>query len=250
MGLNNSLPRIGVLGGMGPLASAEFVVKLVHATAAGSDDEHFPVTLDSSPQIPRPAQALHGGPDPLPAMVQVIGALERANCAFVVMPCNTAHHWYDRLAACTALPILHVADAVAARLRVVAPSARRVALLATRLTSKTELYSERLGNEWEWLYATDDELDELVMPGVAAVKSGDLALARNLFLEAIRRLTTRGPDVIVLACTEISIVVKQADVGAPTIDSTDALAAYTISMARKITSGASAMLPSGVLQSM
>ncbi len=230
-----TLPRIGVLGGMGPLASAEFVVKLVHATPARTDQEHFPVTMDSSPQIPdRPAAIYRGGADPFEAMVHVLRGLEAAGCALVAMPCNTVHHWYDRLAARTPLPILHIADAVAVQLRELTPRVRRVALIGSAVTSQTEIYARRLSDEWQWLYATPAELDELVLPGIAAVKAGDLARGRKLFLEAIERLVARGPDVIVLACTEIPVVVTQADIAIPIIDSTEALARFTVAAAQAL----------------
>jgi aspartate racemase len=240
----SSMPRIGVLGGMGPLASAEFIVKLVHATPARCDQDHFPVTLDSSPQIPdRPNALYRGGPDPMPAMVRVLRGLEAAGCALVAMPCNTVHYWYDRLAVETRLPIVHIADAVAAQIRRRSPQARRVAVLGSTVTSELAIYSKRLGNEWKWLYATRDELDELVLPGIAAVKSGDLPRGRALFLDALQRLVARGPDVIVLACTEIPLVISQVDMSIPVIDSTAALARHTVAAARALRAGNQALLP-------
>jgi aspartate racemase len=236
------MPRIGVLGGMGPLASAEFIVKLVHATPAGCDQEHFPVTLDSSPQIPdRPSALYQGGPDPMPAMVRVMRGLEAAGCALVAMPCNTVHYWYDQLAGETRLPIVHIADAVAVQIRKVSPQARRVAVMGSTVTSELAIYSKRLGDEWEWQYATRGELDELVLPGIAAVKSGDLPRGRLLFLDALQRMVARGPDVIVLACTEIPVVVYQADVSVPVIDSTDALARHTVAAAQALHAGNQAL---------
>jgi aspartate racemase len=231
----NVLPRIGVLGGMGPLASAEFVVKLVRATPALVDQDHFPVTLDSSPQIPdRPSAIFGGGSDPMEAMVQVLRGLEAAGCALVAMPCNTVHHWYDRLAAQTSLPIVHIADAVAARLREVAPGARRIGLIGSTVTTQLGIFANRLGDEWEWLYATPAELDKLVLPGIAAVKSGDLVRGRELFLQAVGELQARGPEVIVLACTEIPVVISQSDVSIPVVDSTDALAHHTVAAAQAL----------------
>ena len=88
------LPRIGVLGGMGPLATADFLAKLAHATPAVRDQDHFPVTVDSTPQIPDRVAALQGrGLDPLPALVAAADRLAAAGCALVAMPCNTAHLW-------------------------------------------------------------------------------------------------------------------------------------------------------------
>ena len=230
---STALPRIGVLGGMGPLASAEFMVKLVHATPAQRDQEHFPTTLDSSPQIPdRPSSLDGSGPDPFPAMIDVIRRLESDGCALIAMPCNTVHHWYDQLVDQTSLPIEHIADAVAARLRELSPQVRRVGVLGARVTSNLGIYSNRLGDEWEWVYASAEALDAMVMPGIAAVKAGDLAQGRILLLAAIQHMLTQRLDAIVLACTEIPVVIGQADVPVPVIDSTDALAQYTVAVAQ------------------
>ena len=232
-----ALPRIGILGGMGPLASAEFVVKLVQATPAARDQEHFPTTLDSSPQIPdRPAAIYRGGPDPLPAMTEVVRRLEAAGCALIAMPCNTVHHWYDALTRLTPLPIVHIADAVSTRLHELAPDAKRVGILGARVTSQMGIYSLRLGNAWEWVYPSEEELDMLVMPGVAAVKSGDLVRGRTLFLAAAQGLLTQGVDAIVFACTEIPVVLTQADLQVPAIDSTEALARQTVARAQAMQS--------------
>ncbi len=218
---------------MGPLASAEFVVKLVQATPASCDQQHFPTTLDSSPQIPdRPASIYRGGPDPMPAMTEVIRRLEAAGCALIAMPCNTVHHWYDALAAQTTLPIVHIADAVAARLRVQVPGARRVGVLGGAVTSDMGVYSRRLGDAWEWIYASDHSLQTMVLPAIAAVKAGDLATGRRLFLQAVQEMLEHRPDAIVLGCTEIPVVLTQADVAVPVIDSTEALALHTVATAR------------------
>jgi aspartate racemase len=227
------LPRIGVLGGMGPLASAEFMVKLVCATPARFDQEHYPTTLDATPQIPDRPSALDGrGPDPMPAMVAVLRRLEQAGCAMVTMPCNTVHHWYDRLQAQTRLPMVHIADAVAAALRAQVPKAKRVGVLGSTVTSRLGIYSNRLGSEWQWVYASEDELARLVMPAIAAIKAGDLSTGRRQFIEAAHRLVERGLDALVFACTEIPVVLTATDVPVPVIDSMEALAIHTVRFAQ------------------
>lgn len=230
-----TLPRIGILGGMGPLASAEFLVKLVRATPAARDQDHFPTTLDATPQIPdRPSALFSGGVDPFPAMVEVIRRLEQAGSALIVMPCNTVHHWYDRLQAESRLPILHIVDAVSESLREIAPDARRVGVLGSTVTSRLGIFENRRTCAWEWVTASDAMLAEGVMPAIAAVKAGDLATGRTLFLEATRQMQTFGIDALVYACTEIPTVLGLDDVAVPVVDSLDALAAHTVRFARQL----------------
>lgn len=225
------LPRIGVLGGMGPLATADFLAKLAHATPAKCDQEHFPITVDSTPQIPDRSAALEGrGEDPLPALLAGAARLHAAGCALIAMPCNTAHLWYDRLVAQAALPIVHIADAVDAELG----SARRVGLLGTSATIRHRLFPARLGEAREWLQPDSSELECLVMPGIAAVKAGDLPRGRELLVEAAQRLAGRGADVLVLGCTEIPLVLDAGNVAAPLLDATWALARHTIAAAQTL----------------
>ncbi|WP_309139629.1 amino acid racemase [Siccirubricoccus sp. G192] len=108
---------LGVLGGMGPLASAQFMARLTLLTPAERDQDHIPALLWSDPRVPdRTAARLGGGEDPLPALLRGLRGLEAAGCGAIAIPCNTAHGWFDALQAATGLPILHIVDAAAAEL--------------------------------------------------------------------------------------------------------------------------------------
>ena len=228
------LPRIGVLGGMGPLATADFLAKLAHVTPAARDQDHFPVTVDSTPQIPDRVAALEGrGADPLPDLVAAARRLHAAGCDLIAMPCNTAHLWYERLAPHSALPMVHIADAVAARLG----DARTVGLIGTSATLAHGLYQKRIGAGKRWLLPDVGEMKDLIVPGIAAVKSGDLATGKALLSQAVRQLAARGADAIVLACTEMPLVVGAADVAVPLVDATLELARHTIAHATRIRAG-------------
>lgn len=225
-------PRIGVLGGMGPLATADFLAKLAHATPAGRDQDHHPVTVDSTPQIPDRVSALEGrGDDPLPWLIAGAARLDAAGCAFIAMPCNTAHLWHARLAAASALPVLHIADAVAAELG----DTDCVGLLGTSATLGCGLYQKRLGSARRWLLPETGEMDAWVSPGIAAVKAGDLRTGGTLLRGAARKLAARGAGALVLACTEIPLVVGPADVpGALVVDATFALARHAVAHATRL----------------
>jgi len=233
--MTQQLPRIGVLGGMGPLATADFFAKLVAATPAARDQDHFPVSIDSTPQIPDRVAAMEGrGEDPLPALLAAARRLVDAGCALIAMPCNTAHLWHDPLAAALPVPVLHIADAVAAQLG----AARTVALMGTTATLRSRLYPQRIGGTREWIQPTEREMVEAVMPGVAEVKRYRVDEARALIVPVARRLAASGVDALVLGCTEIPIAVRQDDCAVPVIDATRALAEATIAAARRLAGGA------------
>src|SRR4051795_2524890 len=106
---------LGVLGGMGPLASAQFMVRLTLLTPAEQDQAHIPAVLWSDPRVPpRTAARLAGGADPLPALLRGIRGLEAAGCGAIAIPCNTAHGWFGQMQAATRLPLLHILEAAAA----------------------------------------------------------------------------------------------------------------------------------------
>lgn len=229
--MNPSSVRIGILGGMGPLATADFFAKLTRATPAVRDQDHFAVTIESAPQIPDRVAAMEGrGEDPLPALLAAAERLVGAGCGLIAMPCNTAHLWHERVSAHIDVPFLHIADAVAQRLG----AARTVGLMGTSATLASNLYQARIGGGHRWLLPDDDEMTAHVMPGVAAVKRGEMERAVALLRPVVRRLAASGADVIVLGCTEIPLAISAADAPVPLIDATDALARATVQAALRL----------------
>lgn len=90
---------IGVLGGMGPAATVDFLAKLVRLTPAHRDQDHIPVVVVSDPRVPdRVGPIMQGhGPSPLDALCRAISTLEQAGAACIAIPCHTAHFWYDQM---------------------------------------------------------------------------------------------------------------------------------------------------------
>jgi len=232
-----TLPRIGVLGGMGPLATADFMAKLVYATPVTHDQDHFPVSVDSTPQIPDRVAALEGrGRDPLADLVAAARRLQASGCDLIAMPCNTAHLWHARLAAQVSLPLMHIVDAVDAELGTL----RKVGLLGTTATLTNGLYQRHPGMDRHWVLPDMEVMRDLVMPGIAAVKVGDMLAAARLLRSAARKLASNGAEAIVLACTEIPLALTADDVPVRMVDATFALARHTVAAARSIGASATA----------
>ena len=107
---------IGILGGMGPLATADLLRKIVILTKASCDNEHIRVYIDSNAAIPdRTAAILNGGPDPLPEMASALRHLEDCGADCILMPCNTAHYFLPRLQEMTGIPFLNMPEITAKR---------------------------------------------------------------------------------------------------------------------------------------
>jgi aspartate racemase len=230
-------PRtLGVLGGMGPLATADFYTKLVELTPAARDREHIPTLIRSVPQIPERLAALLGeGASPGPALVAGARQLVLGGAELLAMPCNTAHAWWGEISAgVPGVPLLHIVDAVLAELARAAPGARRVGLLATSGTLRAGIYLQRALQVdphagWQWLQPDEDVQREQVTAGIAAVKAGAVEQGRALLGAAAQALVERqGAQVLVAACTEVPIALSGQRFAAPWVDSSLALARLAV----------------------
>lgn len=219
---------LGILGGMGPLATADFLTKVVRNTDASSDQDHIPIIVRCVPQVPDRTLALAGqGPSPLPALTLGLQALVSAGASVIAIPCNTAHAWYDELQERASIPIVHIAEATAEALAFRVARGARIGILATRGTLATGIYSSRLGAAgYEPLVPSDADQDSLVTPAIALVKSGNIVDARRLLRRAIWRLRERGTEGVVLACTEIPVALtgSHLTLDPDLLDATEALA--------------------------
>ncbi|MBL6456806.1 aspartate/glutamate racemase family protein [Belnapia sp. T6] len=226
---------LGVLGGMGPLASAHFMLRLTLLTPAERDQEHIPAVLWSDPRVPdRTAARLGGGEDPLPALLRGIHGLEAAGCGAVAIPCNTAHGWYEGMQAATRLPILHIVEATGDELARLGVAERPVGVMGTAATLAMRLYQQGLERRgWDCLVPEPGEMEALVTPAIALVKANRVAEAYAPLAEAARRLVARGARAVVLGCTEIPLGVAAGPaLPFPVADSIDALARAAIRWAR------------------
>lgn len=218
---------LGVLGGMGPMAGAAFALRLAALTPATVDQQHIPTLLRNDPRIPdRSSAYMAGGENPLPHMVDGVRFLEQAGAQLIAIPCNTAHLWFDEIHDAVGLPMLHIVDAAIEAAVDAGGASGRIGLLATDATLASGLYVNRapLHGTVRWLLPTAGEMLDLVMPGVAAVKAGQLQDGEALLSKAAAALARRGAGAIVLGCTEIPVVLRSADAPVPLIDATAVLA--------------------------
>jgi aspartate racemase len=201
---------IGVLGGMGPLATVDFMHRVIEMTPATRDQDHVPMMVHAVPQVPdRTGAILSGGESPLPSLLQGLKVLNTAGVGCVAIPCNTAHYWYEEMAGACPVPILHIVDAVCADLKGRGIMGGRVGLLATTGTTLAGVYQSRLEhNGYESVVPDADDLETLVSGGIGRVKAGDLPTAQDLLEQAAERLMKQDVQTIILGCTEIPIVLN------------------------------------------
>jgi aspartate racemase len=181
------------------------------------------VLVDSNPHVPdRNAAALHGADSPGPALAAMGAALVAQGAQVLAMPCNAAHGWADAI---TAAPFVSMIDAAVAEAMGYLP--RCIGVLGVGATLTLDLYGRASPVP---VLAGDLAV---VQPAVNAIKAGDRSHdVRAALAGEAARLAAAGADVVIAACTEVPLLLAQADVAVPLIDSTAALARATLAAAR------------------
>jgi aspartate racemase len=232
---------IGVIGGMGPMATIDFMRKVMAATPAQTDQEHVPMLVSCIPQVPDRTAAFRGeGVSPLDCLIDHGRRLVDAGAGLLVMPCNTAHLWYDAVQAALGVEMIHLVDAALDDAQALVAADARVGLLGTDATLASGLYVNRSRaagrtQALQWLQPTAREMIDWVLPGIAAVKAADLSAGQALLGRAACALESRGAAALVLGCTEIPLALGAGATSLPLIDPTASLARHVVqwSMARR-----------------
>jgi len=223
---------VGVLGGMGPLATADFLRKLVKKTPASIDQEHIPVMLYGDCTIPdRTASIVGAGDSPLPKLLDGVRFLNRAGARAICIPCNSAHCWFDEMQGASEVPLFHIVRASAAQIRRKNADATVVGVLSTLGTYRMGIYQAALTElGYEVVTPTMEEFDTLVSPGIAMVKANNWMEAEAAYEAAAQSLFQRGAEMIILGCTEIPFGMERQYRANPSrfVDSNDALAEAVI----------------------
>jgi len=219
------MKRLGILGGMGPAASAEFVTRLIQQTPATCDQEHIPFVLWNDPTVPDRSTSLINRDDlPWAKLKAGVLGLKNAGCDHIVIPCNTAHFWFDRLSQ-LGVPITHIVGSVAEELTALKIYSGTVGIIGTKATMSLGLYQDYLGKSgWKCITPDTHQMDNVVQPAIDLVKSGQIDEAHDLLLNTIDQLIPWGVDAVVLGCTEIPLAVKETHYkNVPLINSIDSL---------------------------
>jgi aspartate racemase len=171
-----------------------------------------------------------------------------AGATLVLMPCNTAHLWFDEIRDALQVPMLHLVDAALEDVANLAGEHDRVGLLATDATLASGLYMNRRAGPHgpvRWLLPTAREMSDHIMPGIEAVKAGRLGDGSALLSAAAQALVRRGASALVMGCTEIPLVLDAERAGCPLIDATAALARRAVAWSISQRSAATGMGAAG-----
>jgi aspartate racemase len=223
----------GVLGGMGPEATVDFMAKVIALTPASRDQDHVRMLIDHNPRVPdRQAAILADGENPVPVLAEMAVRLEAGGADFLVMPCNAAHVFQADIVAATRIPLISIIDASIEALTEAAPETVAVGILATNGCLQAGIYQRALEAAGRSsILPTASELDDL-MALIESIKAGQAgARVATAMGELAKALSARGAQAIIAACTEIPLVLDGAALDVPLISSTDVLAVKTVRLA-------------------
>ena len=224
---------IGVVGGMGPWATLDFFEKVLRATPVRRDQEHLRLIIDNNPKIPDRGPAILGdGEDPTPALVATARNVEAAGADLIVIPCNTAHYFFQAIQAAVRVPVVHIMQEVAGAASRRFPRIGRVGLLATRATVATGLYQDAFRPLGAAVVVPDQHGQEVIDRLIYAIKAQGVDDAlRSAGVAVGRGLNRAGAEAIVLGCTELPLVLGEDTLGLPILDSNLTLAEVAVRLA-------------------
>ena len=234
---------IGVLGGMGPLATVDFFGALVRMTPADKDWNHLHIVVDNNPRMPSRSRAfLFQESSPVPYLLAGAQRLVAMGAHLVVVPCNSASYFLAPVRAAVAVPVLDPVTATAAII-VTGQGAerppRRPLVLGGMVTHQAELYGQALaGTHVTPVRPTDDEQDEVVALIEALKRGGHSEAVVEPLVERVEALVTagmaRGADSVILGCTEFGLIAARLSARLPVYDSNELLARKALELARPL----------------
>jgi len=214
---------IGVLGGMGPEATAYFFSLIIKNTDARSDQEHIRVLVWNNPKIPPRTDAILGGRrSPLPSLIAGVKILEKGGADLVVMPCLTAHYWAAEIKKRANVPFINLLDEALRYAAVNITGLKKAGLIATTGTVESRLWHDAFGKKKIEILTPDAREQRAVMEAVVGergIKAGfQSGRPRAVIVRAARRLIGRGAQAVIAGCTEVPLVLREADLSVPLIE--------------------------------
>ena len=225
---------VGVIGGMGPMATTKFMELVINNTKAEKDQDNVDMLVCQYSSTPdRTAYILgNSNEDPGESMIKAAKLLESEKCDFLVMPCNTATFFYDKIAKEISVPLINIAEeTVKHSLKM---GAKKIGLMATDGTIKASVYDQYIP-EGITLFKPDEEHQKRIMDVIYKEVKQNLIPNKENFIDIINYFKNNGCDVVVMGCTELSVAVEQLDIDDPkVVDSLTVLAKLTIVKADKL----------------
>ncbi|WP_432662365.1 amino acid racemase [Wukongibacter baidiensis] len=228
------MKTIGILGGMGPLATADLFRKIITLTDAESDNEHIEIIVENNTKIPdRTDYIINNGDDPTKHMIKSAIRLEMMGVDVIVMPCNTAHYFYDEIIKYIDIPFMNMIVETAKKTKQLYPDTKKIGLLATKGTCKAGIY-DKIFEEYDLeLVKPGDVHQKHVTELIYDIKKGKTDIDLTNFRGTLDELKKQEAEVFILGCTELPVAFQMFNIDEECIDPTKILACSAIEFVGK-----------------
>lgn len=227
------MKKIGIVGGMGPLATLDLFAKILQHTKAKTDQDNIPILIHNNPQVPDRTQSiLYGGESPVPTIIKMGRDLEEMGADFLLMPCNTSHYYYNQIQESLNIKLVNMIDLVVDHL--VRAGYKRVCVLGTEGTIKTKVYENKLREKNIYSVPIHKDMIKMLQYVIYdVVKSNNFPPDLKGFRQELKKLEEEEEvEVFVLGCTELPILFEKYDLDFRFIDPTVLLAKEAIKLAK------------------
>lgn len=222
--------KLGIIGGMGPLATVKLFEMIVLMTRAKSDQEHIHILVDNNTSIPDRTDYIlnRRGEDPRIQLIESAKRLEKMGADFLVMPCNTAHHFYDDIVNNINIPFIHMIEETAKYIRERYPAVKKIGLLATDGTIKAQIYHEIFNRYHIEVLTPKRDYQKYVMDLIYNIKEDVVQNNLDGFYKAMDDLKEQGAELYVAGCTEVSVAIELFNLEGEIVDAMKVLAIRAI----------------------
>lgn len=223
----------GIMGGMGPEATLEFMTKVLQRTDARADQDHLRLLIDHNPKVPNRHASIDGsGEDVTPYLIEMAANLERSGADFVVMVCNTAHAYQGAIADSLSIPFVSIIDEVVDELNENTNEKLAVGVMAAEGCLNAQLYQNALRDSSYPVKVWNQQHLEQFMELVYRIKAGDVGKQSSATMEELANvLVEQGAEILLAGCTEIPLVLNPKRFSMPLYCSTDVLVSRVIDYA-------------------
>jgi len=226
---------VGILGGMGPDATVDFIQRIINLTPADDDCDHIRMLIDNNPKVPSRIKAIieKTGQNPSPTMIEMAKGLEKQGADFLVVPCNTAHFYFNDLKSSIKIPILNMVELTVEEIVKNQSNIKTVGLLASPAVLITGLFKKAFDKKNIILKYPSDQYQENVLESIKEIKAGNCGkeqIKKNQI--GIDYLVENDAEAIIIGCTELSVIAKDIFSKVPFYDSSQILAENVVKIVK------------------
>jgi len=226
---------VGILGGMGPDATVDFMQRIINLTPADDDCDHIRMLIDNNPKVPSRIKAIieKTGQNPSPTMIEMAKGLEKQGADLLVMPCNTAHFYFNDLKSSIKIPILNMVELTAEEIVKNQSNIKTVGLLASPAVLITGLFKKAFDRRNIILEYPSDQFQEKVLKSIKEIKAGNCGKEQIKTNQiAIDYMVENDSEAIIIGCTELSVIAKDISFKVPFYDSSQILAKNVVKIVK------------------